>query len=156
MTPAHLRRTIGSCHCDAWERRSGQPATHVVSRWNGTALETIPSSSALSWIVSTHWAPYWDHTALMDPRAVRVADFNYAGAANEFTIAFWFRIASNVGAGGHTLFNHGTMWGFNNVAVAVLKNDDAGNGEIWTYVTDENDGTAGFGVAKPANSTWAM
>jgi hypothetical protein len=58
---------------------SGQPATHVVSRWNGTALETIPSSSALSWIVSTHWAPYWDHTALMDPRAVRIADFNGDG-----------------------------------------------------------------------------
>jgi hypothetical protein len=83
---------------------------------------------------------------------VRIADIAYG---NEFSIAFWFKINNNAGSGAHTLINHGTMWGTNNVAVAVLKDGDPGAGEIWTYVSDGDDATAGFPVAKPTGGTWA-
>ena len=89
---------------------------------------------------------------------VRIGDFDYTNASDEFSVSFWFRISEVEGSAYQYMFSHGNYAATNSLNVYFSEaSEGAGGEEVRTNIT-LNDGTSWYGVTSPifADGQWHL
>ncbi|MHC4739582.1 MAG: LamG domain-containing protein [Planctomycetota bacterium] len=89
---------------------------------------------------------------------VRIGDFDYTNASDEFSVSFWFKISDVAGSVYQYMFSHGNYATNNSLNVYFSEaSEGAGGEEVRTNIT-LNDGTSWQGVTSPifADGQWHL
>jgi len=89
---------------------------------------------------------------------VRIGDFDYTNASDEFSVSFWFKVSEVVGSAYQYMFSHGNYAANNSLNVYFSEaSEGAGGEEVRTNIT-LSDGTSWQGVTSPifADGQWYL
>jgi hypothetical protein len=92
---------------------------------------------------------------------VRIPDFDYTNAQNEFTLAFWFQNADISGTRTQYMFSHGNLTSTNSLNIYVVEtgHDSTGSrGKLRTVFRDDNDPQVyeAFDFDAPLDAYWHL